>query len=96
MMMMILMKKMLKIKMMMFNMMDNLLKIVNIILCLDSVSNRKRGRKIGQKKVVDAKKSKDIYGRDNKCTTRGGNRTRNKEDTEDSNEKKAILARKKK
>lgn len=78
MMMMISMKKMFKIKMMMFNMMDNLLKIVIIFLSLDSVSNRKRGRKLGQKKIVDVKKSKDMYGRDNKCTTRGGNRTRNK------------------
>lgn len=78
MMMMISMKKMFKIKMMMFNMMVNLLKIVIIFLSLDSVSNRKRGRKLGQKKIVDVKKSKDMYGRDNKCTTRGGNRTRNK------------------
>lgn len=84
--MMISIKKMFRIKMMMLNMMANRVKIVkHFIISVDSVSNRKRGRKLGQKKGIDVKKGKDMYTKENKCNTRGGTRVRNKEDTEDSN-----------
>ena len=54
--MMISIKKMFRIKMMMLNMMVNRVKIVkHFIISVDSVSNRKRGRKLGQKKGIDVK-----------------------------------------
>lgn len=52
----ILITKILKIKMMMLNIKENQAKIVKYILYLDSMSNRKRGRKAGQKKSQDLKK----------------------------------------
>lgn len=42
--------------MMMLNIKENQVKIVKYILYLDSMSNRKRGRKAGQKKSQDLKK----------------------------------------
>lgn len=62
---------------------------------IDSVSNRKRGRKLGQKKVPDIKKQATLGHRQNKYVVRGGSRlTRNRDDTEDSNDKKANMAKK--
>lgn len=73
--------KTLKMKTMMLNMKDNRVRIVIYNLNTDSVSNRKRGRKLGQKKVQDGKKVTGNGGnsyRENKYSTRGGTRVRNK------------------
>ena len=58
---------------------DNLVKIVNYLLNIDSLSNRKRGRKIGQKKTYEPKKN---YAYQNKYATR-----KTKKDDEDDGKK---------
>lgn len=63
-----------------------------VSLIIDSVSNRKRGRRIGHKRINDKKVSSGAMGahnRENKYPTR--TRTKNRDESEEEDKRAAIL-----